>query len=176
MSKLLLGLLVLVLTAIAQNGAQARADWSIQQDPQFGFTYSYPAELFVPTQGERPSFYYFRSQQTDAKFLVGAWNNEKASTPEEFKHWMLTHAEGYEDITYQPHGQSWFVLSGHRGDQIYYEKTIFACGGRVVNVFAIAYPELERQRFDPVVERMEDSFKSGGGCGQSQRSTATKQP
>ena len=165
MSKLLLGLLVLVLTAIAENGAQAHADWSTQQDPQFGFTYSYPAGLFVPTEGERPSFYYFRSQQTDAKFLVGAWNNEKASTPEGFKHWMLTHAEGYEDITYQPHGQSWFVLSGHRGDQIYYEKTIFACGGRVVNVFAIAYPEAERQRFDPVVERMEDSFKSGRGCG-----------
>jgi hypothetical protein len=172
MSKLLLGLLVLVLTAIAANGAQARADWSTQKDEQFGFTYSYPAELFVRTEGERHSFYYFRSQQTDAKFLVGAWNNERASTPEEFKNWMLTHAEGYEDITYQPHGQSWFVLSGHRGDEIYYEKTIFACGGRVVNVFAIAYPELERQRFDPVVERMEDNFKSGAGCGQP----ATKQP
>jgi hypothetical protein len=56
------------------------------------------------------------------------------------------------------------VLSGHRGDQIYYEKTIFSCSGRVVNVFAIAYPEAERQRFDSVVERMENSFKSGG-CG-----------
>jgi hypothetical protein len=88
MSKLLLGLLVLVLTAIADNGAQARADWLTQQDPQFGFTYSYPAGLFVPTEGERPSFYYFRSQQTDAKFLVGAWNNDKGATPEEFKRWM----------------------------------------------------------------------------------------
>jgi hypothetical protein len=56
MSKLLLGLLVLVLTAIADNGAQARADWLTQQDPQFGFTYSYQAGLFVPTEGERPSF------------------------------------------------------------------------------------------------------------------------
>jgi len=176
MSKLLPGWLLLVLAVIAGNSAEARGDWSAQQDPQFGFKYSYPAELFVSTKGERPSFYYFRSQETDAKFLVGAWNNEKGNTPEEFKHWMLTHAEGYEDITYQPHGQSWFVVSGHRGDQIYYEKTIFSCSIRVVNVFAIAYPEVERQRFDPVVERMEDSFKSGGGCGQSQRSTATKQP
>ena len=173
MSKLLLGWLALVLAIVAGNGAEARGDWSARQDPQFGFTYSYPAVLFSPAEGERPSFYYFRSEQTDAKFLVGAWNNEKGSTPDEFKHWMLTHAEGYEDITYQPRGQSWFVLSGHRGDQIYYEKTIFSCGGRVVNVFAIAYPELERQRFDPVVERMEDRFKSGGGCG-PQSSTGTK--
>ena len=75
------------------------------------------------------------------------------------------HAEGYEDITYQPRGRSWFVLSGHRGDQIYYEKAIFSRSGRVVNVLAIAYPEAERQRFDPVIERMEDSFKSGRHCG-----------
>jgi hypothetical protein len=107
----------------------------------------------------------FSEQKTDAKFMVGAWNNEKDSTPEEFKRWMLNHAEGYEDITYQPHGRSWFVLSGHRGDQIYYEKTIFSCSERVVNVFAIAYPEAERQRFDPIVERMEDDFKGGRGCG-----------
>ena len=71
--------------------------------------------------------------------MVGAWNNEKSSTPEELRHWMLNHAEGYEDITYQPRGRSWFVLSGHRGDQIYYVKTIFSCSGRVVNIFAIAY-------------------------------------
>jgi len=57
------------------------------------------------------------------------------------------------------------VLSGHRGDQIYYEKTIFSCSGRVVNIFAIAYPAAERRRFDPVVERMEDEFKGARGCG-----------
>jgi len=42
---------------------------------------------------------------------------------------MLTHADGYEDITYQTRGRSWFVLSGYRGDQIYYDKAIFSCGG-----------------------------------------------
>jgi hypothetical protein len=34
-----------------------------------------------------------------------------------------------------------------------------------VNVLAISYPEAQRDRFDPVVERMEDHFKSGTGCG-----------
>jgi hypothetical protein len=57
------------------------------------------------------------------------------------------------------------VLSGHRGDQIYYEKAIFSCSGQVVNVLAISYPEAQRDRFDPIVERMEDHFKSGTGCG-----------
>jgi hypothetical protein len=68
-------------------------------------------------------------RRNGANFLVGAWENEQVATPEEFKRWMLTHAEGYEDITHQPRGRSWFVLSGYRGDQIYYEKAIFSCGG-----------------------------------------------
>jgi hypothetical protein len=70
MSKLLPGWLLLVLAVIAGNSAEARGDWSAQQDPQFGFKYSYPAELFVSTKGERPSFYYFRSQETDANFWL----------------------------------------------------------------------------------------------------------
>ena len=154
----------MVAVAFAEN-AQASEEWRTQRDPHFGFSYSYPAEMFAPMEGERPSFYYYGSAVTGGKFLVGAWNNQQGATPQEFKQWMLTHADGYEDITYQPRGRSWFVLSGHRDDQIFYEKVIFSCKGCVVNVFAISYPEAERQRFDPVVERMEDHFKSGTGCG-----------
>ena len=73
-------------------------------------------------------------------------------------------ADGYEDVTYEPRGRSWFVVSGYRGDQIYYEKVIFSCGGRIVNILAIAYPEARRELFDPIVERMEDHFKGGRRC------------
>jgi hypothetical protein len=27
--------------------------------PRFGFSYSYPVDMFVPTEGERPSFLLF---------------------------------------------------------------------------------------------------------------------
>ena len=84
--------------------------------------------------------------------------------PEHFKRWMIDNAGGYEEITYQARGRSWFVLSGYRGDQIYYEKVMFSCGGRVVNILAIAYPTSERGQFDPVVERMEDTFKPSQEC------------
>ena len=79
---------------------------------------------------------------------------------------MIANAGGYEEITYQPRGRSWFVLSGYRGDQIYYEKVMFSCGARVVNILAIAYPTSERHQFDPVVERMEDTFKPSDECAQ----------
>jgi hypothetical protein len=126
--------LALVFISLIFVGSACAGDWTTRQDGRFGFSYSYPAELFAEIEGERPSFHYFQSPGTQAKFLVGAWDNERGETPSEFKQWMLTHADGYQDITYRPRGRSWFVLSGHRGDQIYYEKTIFSCGGRIVNV------------------------------------------
>jgi hypothetical protein len=59
-----------------------------------------------------------------------------------------------------PRGRSWFVLSGYPGDDIYYEKVIFSCGGQVVNVMRL-YPTEQWDLYDPVVERMEDTFKPG---------------
>jgi hypothetical protein len=56
------------------------------------------------------------------------------------------------------------VLSGYRGDKIYYEKVMFSCQGQLVSVFAITYPVDQRETYDPVVERMENAFKPGGRC------------
>ena len=41
---------------------------------------------------------------------------------------------------------------------------MFSCGARVVNILAIAYPTSEQRQFDPVVERMEDTFKPSQEC------------
>jgi hypothetical protein len=126
---------------------------------------TFPESLFSSAEGDgKPGFHYFAANPVDAKFLVGAWDNRDDETPEHFKRWMITNAGGYEEVTYQPRGRSWFVLSGYRGEQIYYEKVMFSCGGRIVNILAIAYPTAERALFDPIVERMEDTFKPSREC------------
>jgi hypothetical protein len=56
------------------------------------------------------------------------------------------------------------VISGYRGDAIYYEKVMFSCAGQVVNVLAISYPKEARSLYDPVVEQMEDSFRPSSRC------------
>ena len=40
----------------------------------------------------------------------------------------MAYHEG-ETITYQRRGKSWLVVSGYRGDEIYYRKANLACGG-----------------------------------------------
>ncbi len=136
-----------------------------QADPEIGFRYSYPVDLFSPIQGDgKPYFHYFESASSDAKFLVGGWNNTRAQSPEGLKRWLIENVGGYDATTYRPRGRSWFVLSGYRGDSIYYEKVMFSCGSSLVNVFAISYPVDQRNIYDPIVERMEDTFRPGRRC------------
>ena len=139
--------------------------WSSEQDAALGFTYSYPRSLFSRMEGDgKPSFHYFVSQGSEAKLMVGAWNNREGRTPAGFKHWLLANAGGYDELTYRPRGRSWFVLSGYRGNNIYYEKVMFSCAGGVVNVLAITYPTDQRDLYDPVVEHMEDTFRPARRC------------
>jgi hypothetical protein len=158
-------LILSISATLCWSGAEAADRWKSIMDENLGFSFSYPETLFSSVPGDdKPSFHYFASTQSQAKFLVGGWDNRFGAKPEHFKRWMMTNAEGYEDVTYQPHGRSWFVLSGYRGDQIYYEKAIFSCDNHVVNVLAISYSVAQREIFDPVVERMEDNFKPGHEC------------
>ena len=102
-----------IITAIGATSLEASERWTDQRDPQFGFSYSFPPSLFASVEGDgKPGFHYFAANPVDAKFLVGAWDNRDDGTPEHFKRWMIDNAGGYEEITYQPRGRSWFVLSG----------------------------------------------------------------
>ena len=168
MAKLHLPLCFCILmaaAAYASPGNTATTPWSHEQDRDLGFHFSYPRALFTQIQGDgKPAFHYFVSPNSDAKLMVGAWNNREGRSPEQFKRWLMANAGGYDELTYRPRGRSWFVLSGYRGDDIYYEKVMFSCGGQVVNVMAVSYPSGERNIFDPVVERMEDTFGPGRSC------------
>jgi hypothetical protein len=156
---------VIAALALVVPAGTAAASWALQTDGDLGLRYSYPAEVFSPLKGDgKPYFHYFASQAADAKFLVGAWNNARRQSPEGLKSWLIENVGGYDETTYRPKGRSWFVLSGYRGDSVYYEKVMFSCGGSLVNVFAITYPVDQRNMYDPIVERMEDTFRPGSRC------------
>ena len=157
-------ILLLYLVAISSVSAATRT-WTYERDHALGFNFSYPRDLFQRTEGDgKPSFHYFVSRGAEAKLMVGAWNNEAGQTPSEFKQWLLANTGGYDATTYVPRGRTWFVFSGYRGDDIYYEKVMFSCAGSVVNVFAITYPQGLRRQYDPVVEQIEDNFRPSNRC------------
>lgn len=148
----------------AASTAAAPGNWRLYTDTAYGVTALYPAQVFQPVQprDDIPGK-AFRSADGQARMAIGAWDNAENETPGTYRDRLLSD-DMHPDITYKPRGRGWFVISGYRGDKIYYEKVIYSCARRVVNVFAIIYPKSQRAAYDPIVERMEDNFRAGKRC------------
>ena len=94
--------------------------------------------------------------------ILSADNPDNVSIGE-YRAAILREFSASNELKYWPMGQSWFVLSGARGDAIYYQKVLFACGGRVINAFALTYPEQQKREFDPIVTTIEKNFHPTAG-------------
>ena len=71
----------------------------------------------------------------------------------------MIHTQGYESVTYRPSGDSWLVISGFRGERIFYEKYFFRDG--IISAFGMDFPKEDKPFYAPVIERIEDSFLAG---------------
>ena len=82
-----------------------------------------------------------------------------------------------ENVTYSKMGPDWFVVSGLRGNTIFYRKKMLSSDG-VIRAFEIYYPRGLKLGFDDIVTRMARSFSAtetgiaggagGGGAAMSQ--------
>ncbi len=148
-------------------------DWTPHRDDTLGFSMTYPAALFrqVKPKGdddardkvEGRSAITFVSRDGKARLVAGAAVNTDAVSIADYRRQNL--AESYADakITYARTSNTWFVVSGNRGDEVFYERVSFTCGGRMINIWAMTYPEAEGALYDRVVERIARSFRSVNG-------------
>jgi len=75
-----------------------------------------------------------------------------------------THVDG-ERITYLVRRPGWLVVSGHRGDRIFYRKAVLVCGTAWHHI-AFEYPERMQGTYDPLVSMVSRSLEPGpNGCG-----------
>jgi hypothetical protein len=56
-----------------------------------------------------------------------------------------------EQVTYEDRGQTWFVVSGYRGREIFYRKGNLACGGSRWNLLEFRYPREAKREMDTTV-------------------------
>jgi hypothetical protein len=131
--------------------------WQSYVNDRFGMRFDYPAELFTPepppTNGDGRTF-----RAADASLQIFAFQNIENETPASLER-RLVGAEGYENVTYSPSGSGWLVLSGFRGETIFYEKYLFR--GGIIAAFGMEFPSARKPFYAPMVERIEDSFRAG---------------
>jgi serine/threonine-protein kinase len=72
-------------------------------------------------------------------------------------------AKDGEKITYRAAGKNWLVLSGTRGDRLFYTRYLLSHRNEVENAFKISYPAALAATYDPIVTRMSKSLKAGRG-------------
>jgi hypothetical protein len=141
--------------------------WTQHHSERFGYTLEYPSAVFATErQSEQGDGTLFITEDGHARLLVGALFNESGFTPASYQSYITRHSYPNYTIEYQRREATWFVLSGRGGGNVFYEKVMFACDGRLLSSLALIYPEEEQPRFNPIVERIEASFRPGRKCEQ----------
>jgi len=148
-----------------QAQAALALDWREYRNERYGFSLQYPANMFVVERtAEAGDGQVFVSQIGNARLLVGAFVNERGYSPASYQAYIARESYGGYTIGYQRLGRSWFVLSGEGRGKVFYEKVVFSCAGRLINSFSLLYPVADRDTFDPIIQRIEDTFRSGNDC------------
>ena len=157
--------LAIVFGAITGGVGAAPQDWTEYRNERYGLSLEYPADLFVvERQTEAGDGQVFVATEGDARLLVGGFLNERGYSAASYQDYIAHHSYGDYKLGYRRLGQTWFVLSGEGNGRIFYEKVMFTCGGRLINSFAMIYPIDKRHIFDPIVERVEDTFRPARDC------------
>jgi serine/threonine-protein kinase len=78
----------------------------------------------------------------------------------------LKHHFGAGEVTYERDGSTWLVLSGYKGNRIFYRRATLACAGRAWHYLEFEYSRAEKRAFDQFVTRASYALKtySNEGC------------
>ena len=73
-------------------------------------------------------------------------------------------AQDGETVTYRKAGARQSVISGTRGNMIFYRKAILSCNDQILNHLSIEYPVAQKPAFDALVTHVAASMRSSPGA------------
>ena len=139
-------------------------EWATIHHPKFGFSIAYPSDILFPI--DTPSGRDGRVMQSadgKAKLLVATFENTENTSLEGYRDFLLSDIYANAKIDYAPQKSRWFVLSGVRGDETFYERVTFSCGGKLINSWAMLYPTAEHKLYNRVLEGIAKTYSVGAG-------------
>jgi hypothetical protein len=158
-------LAAVILGAVFGCGAIAAAaadDWLSYQNDRYGTTIDYPRSFRpLPPPGSDDGREFKSADGGD--FMVFASFNALDFDLAKFRDFTVKNLAAGSVVTYETRGENWFVISGTRGDAIFYERHLLSHGGQMTEGFVMSYPATLKQTYDPIVARMAKSFRSGTG-------------
>ncbi len=136
----------------------SEGEWVKYVNSRFGASIVYPSGIFNPqpppdnNDGRR-----FTAIDGKSSFFIFGQYNALEMTLAELEADDIAGGD-YDAVTYKRHGEDWYVLSGYRGDQVFYRKLLLRDDGETEHVFEIIYPKQAKRTFDLITAQMAKSF------------------
>jgi curved DNA-binding protein CbpA len=151
---------------VAGPAAEAPRIWLTYRNDRFGFALDYPADVFAADERRLGDFWrLFVSHDGRARLLIIAGFNTKSLTPASYRRSLMSVAYAAAAFEYTPLRATWFVLAGSRGEEMFYERVTFGCGGRLIHGWRLTYPSAARAYYSRIIDRMHQGYKHARGPG-----------
>jgi hypothetical protein len=161
--KFLLACGVLGFVGLSVLAAPAKADqWLTYHNDRYGTTIDYPDQFKPEPPPDADDGRRFKDAQ-GVEFAVYAAYNALDFNLAKYQDDTLKNLHADQVVTYQAHGDNWFVISGTKGDNIFYERHVLSHGRQMTEAFSITYPVAAKLNYDPLVARMAKSLRPGKG-------------
>jgi serine/threonine-protein kinase len=133
--------------------------WQTYANERFGATAEVPATWKAGEPPENGDGLEFTSPDGQATIIVSGMLNIDDSLDAAF----ASREEAFEGetITYKHRDKHSVVVSGTKGDRIFYRKSLLACRNQVWDSVSIEYPAAQKQAFDAIVTTVARSLKAG---------------
>lgn len=169
MRRVVSGCLALAVTGLAFVTAPSAqtagaGEWRAYSHPRLGYRIAYPGDTFLPVDSPAEEGFVLNSRDGKARLAIAAFENETGMPLEDYRNLVINRSYAGAIFDYAPVRRSWFVLSGERDGQMFYERVAFTCGGRRITSWAMVYPVAERGFYDRLVEAVAPTFRPSDGA------------
>jgi hypothetical protein len=160
--RALIGAALAILPGAALAQTQSPETWKTYFNDRYGTSISYPSRFKPGPPADANDGLRFAAADGAELAVWGAFNalEHDIAGLEEFLRESL---KDDEKITYRAAGKSWLVLSGTRGERLFYKRYLLSHRNEVENAFEISYPAALAAAYDPIVTRIAKSLKAGRG-------------
>ncbi len=150
--------------------APAGGRWITYASANGTLNFDYPADIFTVTGGdptdavrdrtEDRAGRIFATADGRAKLQIATLPNLDQRSPTTLRSLAITASYKDAKLDYNRATESWYVLSGTRGAETFYERVHFSCSGRRLDVWTVTYPTAEAKAFDAMVDEMARRFRA----------------
>jgi hypothetical protein len=151
--------LIIIASFLGTEGLAANLRWTTYEDSNFSCVLDYPSGLFSPKAVPPGKPRLFSSRDGDVYFRIQGVANPDRWSPRTIRgKYVSANIPG--DLTYDRTRKNFVVLSGHRGENIFYTKVAASSDRSSTCILEITYPRAQKKLFDRIVTRMSRSLRS----------------